>query len=372
MMARANDLQERLDAARRWAGDAKFQVSVQQLRGLIDTDTAGRTLTDVADLVIEAMLETVSEDFARRYGVIEDASVAIVGFGKLGSRSIARGSDLDLVMVYDSPTPAAASNGARELPAPTYFARLCQRLVTAIEAQTGEGQLYQVDLRLRPMGEDGPIATTVEALEDYYEKSAWTWERMALTRARVVTGPEPLAERLLAVFRATLIRPVETAAIAHDIVDMRRRIAAEHGTSNPWSIKQVRGGLIDVEFIAQFLQLRAAAATPAVLDTNTARALEKLAEAGQLSAQQARTLIDADRLYQSVQAILRLCLSGPLDEATAPKGLRRVLARAGGVVDFDDLKRKLLDVQTAVRACFAELVEASAAGPSGQDQSGDP
>ena len=357
----AGDFQDSLDIARRWSGDAKFQVSVQQMRGLIDAEAAGRALTDVADLLVGAMLDAVETDFARRYGRIPGAALAVLGYGKLGGRALCRGSDLDLVLVYQVPTPDAVSDGGRPLSASAYFTRLGQRLITAISAHTGEGQLYEVDMRLRPMGNDGPIASEVSGVERYYTRDAWTWELMALTRARVVRAPQGLRERLEALFKDALARPRDAGQLASDIATMRKRIAAEHGTDHPWAIKYVRGGLFDVEFIAQYLQLRDAATHPDVLDTNTMRALDKLAAAGRLERTRADGLIAATRLYHDLQAVTRLSLSEGFDKDTMPDGLRQVLVKAGGAVDFAALNTKLADTQGRVLALFDTLIEQPAA-----------
>jgi glutamate-ammonia-ligase adenylyltransferase len=357
----AGDFQDALDVARRWSGDAKFQVSMQQMRGLIDAEAAGRALTDVADLLVGAMLDAVEADFARRYGRIPGAALAVLGYGKLGGRALCRGSDLDLVFVYQIPAPDAVSDGERALSASAYFTRLGQRLITAISAQTGEGQLYEVDMRLRPMGDDGPIASEVSGVERYYTRDAWTWELMALTRARVVRAPQGLKERLEALFKDALARPRDAGQLVADIAAMRRRVAAEHGTDDPWAIKFVRGGLFDVEFIAQYLQLRDAATHPDVLDTNTIQALEKLTAADRLDQAQADHLIAAARLYHNLQAVTRLGLSERFDEDTLPDGLRQVLVKAGGAVDFAALNTKLLDAQGRTRALFDALIERPAA-----------
>lgn len=357
-MAVANDMQDCLDIARRWSGDVKFQVSVQAMRGMLDADAAGRVLSDVADLVCAFMLETVADEMSRRYGRIPGAEVALIGLGKLGSQSLMRGSDLDLVMVYHSPEPDAHSDGDRSLPPATYYSRLCQRLVTALSSQTGEGVLYEVDLRLRPMGKDGPVASDLATVATYYEKDAWTWELMALTRARVVVAPESLETRLNEIIHSALVKRRDPSRLVREVAEMREKIAAEHGTDQPWRVKHVRGGLIDVEFIAQYLQLRDAHDHPEVLDTHTGQAIQNLVAADRLDPERGQVLLDADKLYRGVQAMLRLCLADSLNEDTAPEGLRTVLARAGGTIDFAALKDKLLATQDQVRAVYAaEIAE---------------
>jgi glutamate-ammonia-ligase adenylyltransferase len=357
----ANDLEDRLEIARKWAADAKFQVSVHQLLGLRDGPSARRALTDIADALIEAMLGAVEVEFAKRHGRIDGGALAVLGFGKLGSRQLSRGSDLDLVFVYRSPGPRAQSDGERPLSPPVYYARLCQRLITALTIHTGAGLLYAVDMRLRPMGNDGPLAAEISGFERYYREDAWTWELMALTRARVVVGPPDLANRIEAVIRDALMRPRDPYRLAADVLDMRLRIAREHGTDDIFAIKHVRGGLVDVEFVVQYLLLRDAAEHPQVLCTGTIEALEALAAAGRIEPARAEELIEAARLFHDVQAMRRLALSGPFDVGTAPEGVWRALSRAGGAVDFATLKARLLAAQARVRRHFADLVETPAA-----------
>ena len=360
-LGHARDFQDALDIARGWAGDAKFQVSVQQLQGMTDARSGGDALTAIAEVVVAAMVNSVEDDFARLHGRLPGASLAVLGYGKLGSRTLTRGSDLDLVFVYDLPAGVEQSDGAKPLNVLTYYLRLCQRLTTALTAKTGEGQLYAVDLRLRPMGDDGPLASSVASFERYYRDDAWTWELMALTRARVIAAAPALAARIEAIIRQALTRPRDPDKLLADVASMRQRIFAQHGSGDVWAIKHVRGGLIDVEFIAQYLQLRQAPRQPMVLATSTLEALERLAAHGCLDPGAATELASANRLLLDVQAIQRLTLAGHIDEQAAPEGLKRVLARVGGAVDFADLKAKLVVAQAQVLVRFQQLIAEPAA-----------
>ncbi|MDP6953294.1 MAG: glutamine-synthetase adenylyltransferase, partial [Alphaproteobacteria bacterium] len=364
----ANDFQDRLDIARKWAGDTKFQVSVQQLLALRDTTASAPSLTAIADVLIEAMLAAVEEEFAVRHGRMPGGALAVVGYGKLGSGMLARGSDLDMVFVYRSPGAGAESDGERPLPAPVYYARLCQRLITALSAQTGGGLLYEVDTRLRPMGEDGPLASEVEGFVRYYREDAWTWEQMALTRARVVLAPDDLRSDIEAAIAAVLGRQRDPAALAAEVRDMRERIAREHGGDDIFAVKHVRGGLMDVEFIIQYLILRDANRHPEVTQTNALDALAALEGTGSIETAVAGDLAAAARLFYDVQAMTRLALSGSFDRDSAPEGMRRALCRAADAVDFTELEGKLGQTQAAVRRHFADIIEAAAAEHNDQEK----
>ena len=189
-------------------------------------------------------------------------------------------SDLDLVFLYDPSASGEASDGDRPLAPSQYYARLAQRFISAVTAKTAAGQLYEIDMRLRPSGNAGPIATPLSGFLTYYQESAWTWEHMALTRARVVAGEPSLRKKIEAGIRKILLRPRDPDRLLRDIAAMRQRIEAEKPAKTIWSVKYLRGGLIDLEFLAQYLQLRHASKVPTVLATGTQTAYARLAEAG--------------------------------------------------------------------------------------------
>jgi glutamate-ammonia-ligase adenylyltransferase len=179
---------------------------------------------------------------------------------------------------------------------------------------------------------------------------------MALTRARVVSSPAPFAARVEAAIRDVLCAPRDAGATAADVVEMRRAIAQEKGDAARWDLKYAAGGLVDIEFVAQYLQLVHAAAHPDVLDTATAAVLEKAARLGLIAAEDADVLRPAVRLYQDLDQILRLCVPGPFDPKTAGASLAALLARAADVPDFATLEAHLADTQERVRKSFARIL----------------
>jgi glutamate-ammonia-ligase adenylyltransferase len=269
-------------------------------------------------------------------------------------------SDVDMIVVYDFDAEHPESDGLRPLYGSQYFARLVQRLIAALTAPTNHGVLYQVDMRLRPSGRSGPLATSIEAFASYQETEAWTWEHMALTRARVVSAPSPFAARIEAVIRAVLCRPRDAETVAGDVVEMRKAIATDKGEGERWNLKYVAGGLIDIEFIAQYLQLVHAAENPDILDTSTARVLDKAWRLGVLEPEDAEVLRPAVRLYHDVTQILRLCWPGPFDPKAAAPGLVGLLARAADVPDFATLDAFVAETQAKVRASFTRILGVSA------------
>ena len=357
----ARDFQDVLDGARRWVNDRRLQIGAQLLRGGTDGEGTGIMLAAVADAALQALMPLVTAEFAQNHGRVPQSGLGIIAVGRLGSREMTLESDLDLIFVYDVAPGVELSDGRKPLPPSQYFGRLAQRFINAVTALTAEGRLFEVDMRLRPSGHAGPVAVSLETFTRYQQEDAWTWEHMALTRARVIAGPERLTDRVAQVIRAVLTRRRDPAKLVADVADMRRRIASEHAETDPWAVKHVRGGLVDVEFLAQYLQLRHAASAPDVLDPHTRGAFGRLAAAGCLPETTARELADADKLLGDTLALVRLCHSGRFEAATAAPGLKALLVRLAGAADFAALERRLVDTEARVRGWFETLVEKPAA-----------
>ncbi|MDH3792497.1 MAG: bifunctional [glutamine synthetase] adenylyltransferase/[glutamine synthetase]-adenylyl-L-tyrosine phosphorylase, partial [Rhodospirillales bacterium] len=187
-LAQARDFQDVLDLSRRWANDRKFQAGTHILHHSASIEDSGRALSDIADSVIVTLAGPVLEEVATAHGRVPGAGLAVLALGKLGGREMTVSSDLDLIFIYEAEPSAETSNGAKPLPVSQYYGRLAQRFINALSALTAEGRLYEIDMRLRPSGKAGPIGVSLNAFRRYQESEAWTWEHMALTRARVVAG----------------------------------------------------------------------------------------------------------------------------------------------------------------------------------------
>ena len=355
-IAAATDYQDALDRARVVGSEQAFLIGVRVLSGTITAAQAGGAYAALAEHLITALQNQVERELVAQSGHVVGGAAVVVAMGKLGGREMTAASDLDLILVYDFDPAIQQSDGARALAPSQYYTRFTQRLITALSSPTAEGSLYEVDMRLRPSGQKGPVATQLTSFEHYQENEAWTWEHMALTRARVITGPDDLRTRVEAAIRHALLRSRDRAKLATDVRDMRERIAKEKGTEDIWELKQVRGGLVDIEFIAQFLQLAHADTHPEVLDQNTIGALRKLAAGGLLSAPHADVLIPAAILVHNLTEVLRLCLDGPFDPAKAPDGLRELLTRAGDAPDFARLEATLRATLAEVAGLFEVIV----------------
>jgi glutamate-ammonia-ligase adenylyltransferase len=374
VLAHQHDEQDILDAARRWTNDRRFQVGVQQLKGIVRPAQAGIAYSDVAEATISAVTSRIERLFAEQHGSFAGQRLGVLGLGKLGSREMSATSDLDLIFVYDVPAGLEASDGPQPLPPIQYYTRLSARIVTALTALTNEGALYEVDMRLRPSGRAGPLANSLDGFAAYHAQSAWTWEHMALTRARVIHGPAPLADWLNEIVRATLCKERDPAALVRDVADMRDRIARHAPPKSPWDFKHVAGGLFDIDFVAQYLALLHAHAHPDLLDPHPARLLARFAEARLVEAADAEQLIATRTLLSDVQSLLRLTIDGDessFDEASAPEGQRRLIATTEGAANMAELKARLAAQAAATHAIYRRIVEAPAraAGWQGRSES---
>jgi len=357
-LADCHYLEEAMDAVRRVVHERAFLIGAATLDGSMDADAAGRARADLVDAALAALLPRVAEDFARRHGRIARGAMAVVALGKLGGREMMAASDLDLILIYDHDPAAEAAKGGqgRKLTPPEYFTRLASAFVAAITAPSGAGKLFDVDMRLRPSGNKGPIAVRLDAFARYHAEDAWTWEHMALTRARVVAGPPGLSRRVTAAIRSALTRPRDAAKLRADAAALRARIARELPPFGPLDVKYRDGGLLELEFIAQVLELVHAPRNPSVLATGTTEALARLARAGVLEKGEHAALARAARLFRTVQGLLRLTVGKPRAEAELPEPVAQAIARAAGAVDLAEVSAQINACAAAVREAFLRHV----------------
>jgi glutamate-ammonia-ligase adenylyltransferase len=353
-------LEEAADRARIVGKEQAFRIGVRVLSETVGAVEAGSAFSDLAGLLLRRLHQAVTEDAEARHGKAPGGRSAVIAMGKLGGREMTAGSDLDLIIVYDAAPDAEMTVGPRPVSVNQFYARQAHRLISAVSAPTAEGVLYDVDMRLRPSGSMGPVAASLSSFRAYHRESAWTWERLALTRARPVCGDASLVADLESEIRSALCAPREAAATLADVLGMRRLMLKEQGRAGLWDVKRARGGLVEVEFIAQTLQLLHASRHPGILDTNTLAALDKIAAAGLLDAPTATALRDAGTLYQRLTQVLRLCVDGPYDPAKALPALNQLVANAAASPDIPTAEALLADTQAEVVRIFDRII-----GPAG-------
>ncbi len=334
-LADGTDYEARLDAARRWTREWHFRVGVHHLRGLIDAFEAGRHYADLAAAVVAALWPVVGAAFEAKHGPPPGRGAVVLGMGSLGAGRLNAQSDLDLIVIYDA-GGVEASVGPRPLATRAYFARLTQGLVTALTAPMAEGRLYEVDMRLRPSGRQGPVATSLAAFAAYQMTEAWTWEHLALTRARVLAGDAGLAGQVEALRCAVLLAKGPGEGVRADVAAMRARIAVARPEGDGWQARGGVGRLLDIELFAQMLALQAGDGRQAVADQIAAGV-----RAGLVTQGQADALCAAHDLCWRVQAATRLLSDKPLDPASLGEGGRAFVLRETGAVDMDDLRLRL-------------------------------
>lgn len=349
VLAAVPDYEKKLDSARRWMKEWHFRVGVHHLRGLIDAFEAGKSYADLADAVVGALWPVVTEEFARKHGPMPGRGAVLIGMGSMGAQRLNAGSDLDLIMIYDA-AGVEQSDGPKPLAARPYYARLTQAMVTALTAQMPEGRLYEVDMRLRPSGRQGPVATGWQSFTSYQEEEAWTWEHLALTRARVLAGEAALAGEVEAFRRDLLARKGQGAGVRADVAAMRARLQAAKPAKGSWEAKNGPGRLMDVELCAQMIALRAGSA---------ARGVERQVAAGTaagVSVAEQTALLDAYRVLWRLQCGTRLLTEGALDMAELGIGGRAFLLRETGEASAEGLTARLEAVTARAEQVIAGLM----------------
>ena len=350
----ARGLDDALAIASRMVRAEEFAIAAAELFAWIDVDAAAEYRTALADAVIEALLRLVLREHAERYGRIAGGGLVVVALGKAGSREMMAGSDLDLMLIYDHPADASDSVGGKTVPASEYFARAAQAFIAALTTPTRHGPLYAVDMRLRPSGRSGPVAVSLPSFNHYHARSAWTWERLALTRARVVAGPAALRRRVGASIRAAMLAG-DAATIRPDTAAMRARLLRDMPAKTPWDVKLRTGGLMEVEFIAQALLLLHGG-TPRVLSPVTRIALTNLARARALPERDAALLIRADRDWRAVQSVLRITLGRAIPATPPAPVVEKLLHILNAGPDDSALRACLNRLADQVRAVFVRVV----------------
>lgn len=351
----ARHYEEVLDRLRIFAAEHRFLIGIRLLNGAIDGVRAGRAFSDLAELMVVHAFDAVEGEFISRHGRVQGGRVSVLAMGKLGSRELTAVSDVDLILLYDHDEQAEFSDGDKQLAASQYFMRLTQRLIAALSAPTAEGVLYEVDMRLRPSGNKGPVATHIESFGKYQRSEAWTWEHMALTRARPIAGDESLSTFILGEIEDVLLAPVDVHKTAKDVREMRDLIEQEKPARDGWDFKLKAGGIIDLEFIAQFAVLTGREIrVPRPLATD-----EVLAGLDPSFAEPALSdsLVQAHHFYTNLSQTIRLCLGSDASRDSFIPGMIDLICRAAELPDIERVEHQLQEFSRTVRAAFKQLVK---------------
>jgi len=361
----ARDYEEILDAVRRWANDQKFLISTRLISGELNAAQAALRLSHVADAVVHGLYPAVIEEFANQHGRIEGGSFAILALGKLGERHMTMNSDIDLVFVYDAPPTSQQSDGKRGLTPSHYYARLAQRMINALSALTAQGDLYEVDMRMRPQGQKGPIATRFDGFEPYYRDKAWTYEYQAMLKARLIVSDGALGDAVMACLKDCLAQPRDAQAVLEDVAAMQKRLHDHFRRTDPFAIKHIPGGMMDLEFIAQGLSLVHAHKDPGLIGLDAEEVFDRLGADQIIQSDHAGRLVTTAKQYRYLQSVMRAALDGRFDAETAPRLLKKRMAEESGFADFDALRAGLVEAEQFVLTMFDTYI----GDPGSRDQS---
>jgi glutamate-ammonia-ligase adenylyltransferase len=361
---------ERRDRLRRIKQAEELTIVWRYLLGVTAIEGYSREMTALAEATLEAGWLLVLGTQVERHGVPRDAGgrflpAVMVGVGKLGGRELTTGSDLDVFVVFDAPGPGeGTTDGGVPVDAHTFYSGAVERLASALGDITQAGVAFAVDLRLRPGSKGSGFAASVEALQRYYEEHGDLWERQTLTRARLVLGERRLGRRVLQVLRRLVYAAPLPRSGLKEIADVRRRMEVELGKETPgrWHVKLGRGGLVDVEFLVQALQLVHGATHPEVRRSSTAAGLAGLARVGALPPATATALAEHHRFLRRVSAALRLLGARPPDTLELAGPMPARVASALGLPSRDAFLAAYRERTSAVRAAWEALVEAEGTG----------
>jgi [glutamine synthetase] adenylyltransferase / [glutamine synthetase]-adenylyl-L-tyrosine phosphorylase len=345
-MRRANaDIEWQLDHVRRIVGEHRFALGAQIVQAASDPLAVAGGYGRVAEAAVQIVADALIAPFVAAHGRVAGSELVVLALGRLGGGLLTHASDLDLIYLFTGDF-AMESDGPRPLGATHYYNRLGQRLSSGLSAPTAAGALYEIDTRLRPSGGDGPLVASVDSFARYQRESAWTWEHMALTRARVIYGSAEARAAVAAVMNDALRKPRDRVALARDVVAMRSEMAVHKPPVGPLDVKLASGGLVDLEFAVHFHQLASATG----LDPHLPTAIAALATAGLV----APGLGEAHDLLTRLIVTLRLVAPGMEAPGPATQG---VVARACGADDWDDLLARVAAARICVSAHWQAVAD---------------
>ena len=348
-----DDYEARLDAIRRETGEARFILGLRLIEAKRAPVKIARVLANLAEAAIVVAAEATVAEFELQHGKVPGGELVIIGLGRLGGQVLTHASDLDIVFLFTGDF-SAQSDGAKPLGATLYFNRLASRITAALSVPTAQGALYEVDTRLRPQGNQGPLAVSLDAFAKYQRESAWTWEHMALTRARALTGSDAAREQTEAIIADVLQQPREPSQLRKAVLKMRDEMAKHKPARGEIDVKLMRGGLVDIEFLTHFLQLRdsptLSASQPDALRPDLGVAIGGLVASGKVEP----AIAAAHDLMTNMLVAGRLLAP---DCKQPPKAAAKALARACERDSYAQLMEDLATARADVARNWAEVFD---------------
>jgi len=337
LLAQADDFEEQLDAMRRYRHEEFLRIGINDIYGKMKQPEVALQLTDLAEVCLAAACRMAAADLSRfgrpivfeEDGCKHEASFAVLGMGKLGGYELNYHSDLDIIYIYDG---QGTTDGEKSITNREYFAKLGQKIISVLTTQTREGYVYKIDTRLRPSGNAGPLVTSLESFQNYHATEAQIWERQALTKARLILGPPELKSAVEAVIESTVYGGGAEAMVRSEIHRLRMRMENElaRESAGSYNIKTGRGGMVDVEFIVQFLQLSNGFVFPEVRSCNTLTALEAMQRLDILAGDDFRALDEGYRFLRRLENRLRIIHDYSMNDLGGPLRYLNKLARRLG------------------------------------------
>ena len=349
--------EEFLDRVRDAFRQVHFATGSRLLSGVISPAEAGASFAAIAQGVVRVCLDWVRRAFAEEHGTVPGSCVAVLGLGRLGVRDLTASSDLDIVVLYEFEESDRTSTGPRPLDAVVYYTRLTQRLISALTAPTRRGRLYSIDMRLRPSGTKGPLASQFSGFLSYHRAEAELWEHMALTRARVIAGDPGFGRKVDAAICEVVATPRDPSEVYRQVVAMRELVAREKGEEDPWNLKLAAGGTMDLDFLAQALALAHASNHGGLVRAGTGAVIAEAGRLGLIDLDTSVRLGEAHRVLDDVAQWQRLTL-GELETDAAPPAMLKRLAALVGAPDPEELVARLGELRAEVRAAFRHVLGA--------------
>ena len=350
LLSRSRDFEDEMDIVRRFKNEKSFGAGVKLIMHQAKPIETSNYLSNIADVTLKALIASVEANFISKNPDIKPNNLAIIAVGRLGAKEMSFSSDIDLIFIYD-----CKHKNATLSPNHVTYNKLSQRIISAVSSLTGEGRLYEVDTRLRPSGKDGSLAVSINAFEKYFNESAWIFELMAFTKARVITGNKGLKSKIENIIKNSLTKSHDNDKLVKNITDLRAKISKEFGSSDIWNLKYVHGGLLDIDFITQYFILLNAHKYPEILTNSSDKALEKLIELELIDDKIGNHLLQSYKFMNSLLLISRLCGGGVINETKIPQGLKNLITSTLELPSFEQVKVDLIEATTNASIYFSKL-----------------